>query len=35
MIARLRYSYTTVRDRAFAPSDRHVNIIQARFQVIF
>ncbi len=35
MIARLRYSYTTVRDRALSPSDRHVNIIQARFQVIF
>lgn len=35
MIARLRYGYTTVRDRATAPCDRHVNTIQARFQVIF
>ncbi len=35
MIARLRYSYTTVRDRAVDPADRHVNTIQARFQIIF
>lgn len=37
MIARLRYSYTNVRDRlveGLLPS-RHVNTIEARFQVIF
>lgn len=37
MIARLRYSYTHVRDRHFdtlLPS-RHVNMLEARFQVIF
>lgn len=37
MIARLRYSYTNVRDRVvegLLPS-RHVNTIEARFQIIF
>lgn len=37
MIARLRYSYTNVRDRlveGLLPS-RHVNTIEARFQIIF
>lgn len=37
MIARLRYSYTNVRDRRDLDmaEARHVNTIQARFQVIF
>lgn len=37
MIARLRYSYTDVRDRELShmASNRHVNTIQARLQVIF
>lgn len=34
MIARLRYSYTHVTGRSWAP-DNHVNIIQARFQISF
>lgn len=37
MIARLRYSYTDVKDRKVAglAPDRHVNTIEARLQVIF
>ena len=37
MIARLRYSYTTVRDRKVEnlPPKRHVNILEARLQIIF
>lgn len=37
MIARLRYSYTTVRDRYVENllPKRHVNIIEARLQIIF
>ncbi|MCH5346940.1 MAG: ATPase [Muribaculaceae bacterium] len=37
MIARLRYSYTTVRDRVVADllPTRHVNTIEARLQIIF
>lgn len=37
MIARLRYSYTNVRDRRIADmaDSRHVNTLQARLQIIF
>lgn len=37
MIARLRYSYTTVRDRKVENllTKRHVNILEARLQIIF
>lgn len=37
MIARLRYSYTTVRDRKVEDllPKRHVNILEARLQIIF
>ncbi len=37
MIARLRYSYTTVRDRYVDNmlDRRHVNIIEARVQIKF
>lgn len=37
MIARLRYSYTNVRDRRIddLTTKRHVNIIEARLQIIF
>ena len=37
MIARLRYSYTTVRDRKVENllPKRHVNILEARLQIIF
>ncbi len=37
MIARLRYSYTNVRDRRIddITTKRHVNIIEARLQIIF
>lgn len=37
MIARLRYSYTNVHDRRLADmaGSRHVNTLQARFQIIF
>ncbi len=37
MIARLRYSYTKVGDRRVEDmlSGRHVNILEARLQIIF
>ena len=37
MIARLRYSYTTVRDREIENllPKRHVNLLEARLQIIF
>ena len=37
MLARLRYSYTNVRDRRVGDltAKRHVNLIEARFQIIF
>ena len=37
MLARLRYSYTTVRDREVENMlpKRHVNTIEARLQIIF
>ena len=37
MIARLRYSYTNVRDRRVGDltAKRHVNLIEARLQIIF